>query len=161
MPISYHLGDVSGVLPAGKKCVVCHVCNDIGRWRKGFMAALSEHSHRPETSYRSWYSQRHDRRTAYPPFRLGEVYFARHGWATINVANMIAQHGLRGSPAVQYDALEKCFEKVSVWMEQVNNVIVVVPRYGLGDAEWDKVEPIVQKTLSKWEVNVYDLEIKT
>ena len=37
--------------------IIVHVCNDIGRWGKGFVMAVSRRWKAPEQAYREWYSQ--------------------------------------------------------------------------------------------------------
>ena len=36
---------------------ICHVCNDVGGWGKGFVVAISQRWPQPEAQYRAWYAQ--------------------------------------------------------------------------------------------------------
>lgn len=51
--ISYVTGDATHPHGQGPK-VICHVCNDIGGWGRGFVLALSRRWPQPEADYRAW-----------------------------------------------------------------------------------------------------------
>src|ERR1700687_5024838 len=88
--------------------ILAHVWNDLGRWGKGFVLAISSRWPDAERAYREWYRGRND-------FALGAVQFVeveQYMW----VANMVAQHGVRGSsrkPPIRYEAVEECLGKVA------------------------------------------------
>lgn len=47
--------------------IIVHVCNDIGRWGKGFVMAVSRRWKAPEQAYREWYAQlQQDRKSTTP-----------------------------------------------------------------------------------------------
>ena len=54
--IRYLKGDATCPQAKGVK-LICHVCNDLGGWGKGFVLALSRRWDRPEAEYRAWHAQ--------------------------------------------------------------------------------------------------------
>lgn len=156
------LGSATEPTGSGVK-IICHVCNDVGAWGKGFVLAISQKWKLPEAAYRHWFYGVTRPDLALPvPFDLGQVLLCRveHN---IWVANMLAQSGLR-SPQnpipLSYDALEKCFERVGQHSLSLN-ASVHMPRVGcgLGGGDWETVESIVRKTLTDIgiDVSVYDI----
>ncbi len=157
MPIHYVQGDATQPQGDGPK-IVAHVCNDIGRWGKGFVLALSKRWKEPEHAYKEWFREGHN-------FELGQVQFVPVS-ADITVANMIAQHrvavkGETGPPPIRYDALEQALAQVA---EQSLDrcASVHMPRIGCGVAggRWEQVEPMVVRQLCERNiaVTVYDFE---
>jgi O-acetyl-ADP-ribose deacetylase (regulator of RNase III) len=148
-------GDATSPQAGGVK-IIAHVCNDRGKWGKGFVTALSARSDQPEQAYREWH-----RRRAENDFGLGAVRFVQvepYVW----VPNMVAQHGVKGSwrkPPIRYDALEQCLEKVAGKALELD-ASVHMPRIGCGLAggRWERVEPLVVKALCEKDVavTVYD-----
>jgi O-acetyl-ADP-ribose deacetylase (regulator of RNase III) len=157
MTVHYARGDATR--PQGEEPkIIAHICNDIGRWGKGFVLALSKRWKEPELAYKQWF---HEGRS----FELGRVQFVPVS-ADISVANMIAQHrvavkGEVGPPPIRYDALEQALSQVA---DQAINLraSVHMPRIGCGVAggRWEEVEPIILRQLCKRNiaVTVYDLE---
>ena len=148
--ITYLKGDAT--LPEGKgKKIIAHVCNDIGRWGKGFVMAIAARWNAPEAEYRSWH-QRGD------GFALGAIQLVRVGpW--IWIANMIAQRGTKPSsngPPIRYDAVETCLKQLAVRARDLG-ASVHMPRIGCGleGGTWDEIEPIIQRTLVAANVDVY------
>jgi O-acetyl-ADP-ribose deacetylase (regulator of RNase III) len=45
--IKYIKGDATNPVSEGEK-IICHICNDIGRWGKGFVLAISRRWKEPE-----------------------------------------------------------------------------------------------------------------
>lgn len=156
MPVNYRTGDATRPQGEGPKVVV-HVCNDIGRWGKGFILALSQRWKAPEEAYRRWHADPGDR-----PFGLGEVQFVEVE-PGLWVANLVGQHGIRpsgGKPPIRYDAVEAGLERVAKFARE-NDASVHMPRIGCGLAggTWDEVQPIIERTLvaEGIDVTVYDL----
>lgn len=86
--ITFITGDATCPRGKGNK-LICHVCNDAGKWGKGFVLAISRRWPEPEVEYRAWYAGRKS-----DGFALGEVRFVRvepYVW----VANMVAQRGTK------------------------------------------------------------------
>ncbi|WP_298900515.1 macro domain-containing protein [uncultured Psychroserpens sp.] len=153
--IQYIIGDATEPIGAGNKIIV-HVCNDIGGWGKGFVMAISKKWRTPEVSYRKWYASREF-------FELGEVQFVKVE-PQVWIANLIGQHKIRkdedGNPPIRYEAILMGLHKVVEEAEDLN-ASVHMPRIGCGLAggTWDKIEPLIEKTLLKnnIETKVYDL----
>jgi hypothetical protein len=90
MNITYLTGDATQPQADGKKIVV-HICNDIGKWGKGFVLAISKRWKSPEMIYKNAFS------TGKKP-ALGDVQFVPVE-ENIIVANIIGQAGVR-SPVI-------------------------------------------------------------
>jgi O-acetyl-ADP-ribose deacetylase (regulator of RNase III) len=155
--ISYLKGDATCPQAKGTK-IICHVCNDIGGWGKGFVLALSKRWEEPEAEYRKWYASGKD-----GGFRLGAVQFvAVEPW--IWVANMVGQRGIkRGSsgPPIRYDAVSQCLQQVAAKARELG-ASVHMPRIGCGLAggKWTEIEPLIEEHLvgAVIPVTVYDFE---
>lgn len=160
--IKYITGDATDPKPDHEDDIkmIVHICNDIGKWGKGFVMALSRRWDSPERHYRSM-----------PQYILGDVQFvhinARIG--EIYVANMIGQHGIyrfNGIPPIRYSAVRECLKKVQLYVNELKiitkrNVSIHMPRIGCGLAggRWPEIENIIKDTLivSGIDVYVYDL----
>lgn len=155
--ITYLKGDATCPQAKGIK-IIAHICNDVGKWGKGFVIALSDRWDEPEAQFRSWYTSGNA-----GVFALGEVQLVQvepYIW----VANMIGQKGIkRGSsgPPIRYDAVALCLEKVAEKALELG-ASVHMPRIGCGLAggEWSRIEPLVEEQLCGRgvAVTVYDFE---
>src|SRR5438128_1572890 len=137
IPITYLKGDATAPQAKGVT-VIAHVCNDRGGWGKGFVLAVSERWPGPEEAYRAWHRDRSEN-----DFGLGAVQFVQVEPRTW-VANLVAQHGLRGGsqgPPIRYEAVEACLEKVATKAKELR-ASVHMPRIGCGLAggKWQLVE---------------------
>jgi len=154
--IEYLTGDATNPDISGKKYIV-HVCNDLGFWGRGFVIAISAKWSLPEKQYKEW------SRNQFSDFGLGKIQVVNVE-DDISVINMIAQEGVfRVSvrkPPIRYPALEECLTLVADHIKETGGS-VHMPRIGCGLAggKWDKVEPIINKTLILAEIPtfVYDL----
>lgn len=152
--ITYTTGDATAPVGDGHKIIV-HVCNDIGGWSKGFVMALSKRWQEPEMKYREW-----AKRSEY--FVLGAVQFVQTTPDTW-VANLIGQRDIKkdkdGTPPIRYEAVKEGLVKVATFARRMH-ASVHMPRIGCGLAggTWDKMEPIIEETLSNTgvKVTVYD-----
>ena len=81
--IQYRVGDATAPASAGNK-LICHVCNDMGGWGRGFVLALSKRSDTPERAYRAWH--KHRGRNDFRPGSVLLVQVEPDTW----VANMVA-----------------------------------------------------------------------
>lgn len=125
--------------------IVAHICNDIGRWGKGFVLALSKRWPEPETVFKQAFLHKEN-------CALGDVQFVPVT-PQITIANMVAQHGIvvKGqiaAPPIRYEALEIALAKVAgAALER--NATVHMPRIGCGLAggRWEIIEPIIEKQL--------------
>ena len=156
MSITYRKGDATAPDEAGPTIIV-HVCNDAGKWGKGFVLAVSRRWSEPERIYRAAFAK--------PPFpQLGDVQFVpvTH---TITVANLIGQHGVRSArgkapPPVRYPAIREGLQKVATFARE-HEASVAMPRIGSGLArgDWKEIELVIEETLGVQAipVSVYDL----
>ena len=151
--ISYVKGDATQPQGEGNK-IIAHVCNDIGRWGKGFVLSLSKCSPKPEQAFHQWFAERQNN-----DFGLGAVQFVQIE-LDVWVANMIGQHkikvkGDRGVPPVRYEAIGQALAKVGEKAVELQ-ASVHMPRIGCGLAggKWEFIEPLVIQHLSKRGVQV-------
>lgn len=151
--ITYLKGDSTSPQASGIK-IIAHICNDIGGWGKGFVLAISKRWPEPEKAYREWHRDR-----AKNDFALGSIQIVQVE-PYIYIANMIGQRGTKtgrstGVP-VRYEAIESCLEKLAEESKSLN-ASVHMPRIGCGLAggKWDRVEPLIEKTLLENGIDVY------
>jgi O-acetyl-ADP-ribose deacetylase (regulator of RNase III) len=157
MGITYLKGDATCPQAKGVK-IVCHVCNDIGGWGKGFVLALSKRWAGPEAEYRRWYAAGRA-----GGFALGAGRFVPvepYVW----VANMGGQRGVKwgsSGPPIRYEGVAACLAQVAVKAREVG-ASVPMPRIGCGLAggDWAVVEPLIKQYLigAGVPVTVYDFE---
>jgi O-acetyl-ADP-ribose deacetylase (regulator of RNase III) len=155
--IHYLIGDATQPNQPGTS-IICHICNDKGKWGAGFVLAISKRWEQPERMYRQIKN-----------YILGKVQYVdvlnddvkdRY----IYIANMIAQHNTGpdkdGNPPIRYDALRTCLNDVNS-AAMLLEATVHMPRIGCGLAggDWSVVEKIIQETLTV-DVYVYDLPTK-
>ena len=145
MAIEYLRGDATAALGSGSRILV-HVCNDVGKWGKGFVLAISRRWKLPELQFKAWF-----RGEAGQPFALGEVQFVeveRASW----VANVVGQRGLAtkhgGEPPLRYEAVRAGLAKVRAHALK-EGASVHMPRIGCGLAggRWEEIEPIIESEL--------------
>lgn len=169
--INYLTGDATEPVGDGKK-IICHICNDVGGWGKGFVLALSKKSPLPEKQYREWFKWSKNSNSYYgndcydhygtdfPEFCLGNVIFSAFTDKNTRVANMIAQHdvinGTDGTPPIRYESLELCLEKVAKEALRTN-ASVHMPKIGAGLAggDWNIIEKVIIKTLIRKEIPTF------
>ena len=152
--IQYTKVDATSPQSEGNKIIV-HICNDIGGWGKGFVMAISKRWKKPENQYREWFKSKDG-------FELGKVQFVQVE-EDLWVANLIGQHKINkdenGNAPIRYDAIEDGLKEVASFAKE-NNASIHMPRIGCGLAggKWERIEPIILKTLSEnnIEVTVYD-----
>ena len=152
--INYIIGDATNPKIEGNKIIV-HICNDIGGWGKGFVMAISKRWKAPELRYREWFKSKES-------FELGQVQFVQVE-NEIWVANLIGQHKINrdenGNAPIRYEAILSGLELVRQFAIE-KNATVHMPRIGCGLAggTWDKIEPLIEKTLmiNGIETYVYD-----
>ncbi len=155
--INYLKGDATSPQTKGTK-IICHICNDLGGWGKGFVLAISKRWPEPETDYRKWHRER-----ARNDFSLGHVRFIKvHEY--VYVANMIGQKGMKtGSkgPPIRYEAVKDCLTEVASKARELK-ASIHMPRIGCGLAggKWEKIEPIIEDTLVKQNIDVYVYDYK-
>ncbi|MBO9731468.1 MAG: Appr-1-p processing protein [Chitinophaga sp.] len=151
--IIYLKGDATRPAINGNK-IIAHICNDIGRWGKGFVLAVSKRWTTPEKEYKAWFKSQQN-------FALGQTQFVQVE-PDIWIANIIGQHKIikdeQGNPPIRYDAVRAGLQKVAAFAIEINATIHM-PRIGCGLAggTWDKIAPIITAEMSnRSEVYVYD-----
>jgi O-acetyl-ADP-ribose deacetylase (regulator of RNase III) len=182
--LHYVTGDATTV-PHGRGLkIIAHICNDMGRWGKGFVMAVSAKWPAVAAEYRRWHQSGQD-----GGFRLGAVQtisitpsMCSSGKAQaaltnasggLAVANIIGQHGIKtgsGGPPVRYDAISEGLLTVGAQALEMNRVAGVagrapsvhMPRIGAGLAggQWGEIEPLILRMLAaspSLEAYVYDL----
>jgi len=154
-PIRYLTGDATDPQAAGPK-IIAHCCNDLGRWGRGFVLALSDRWAEPAADYRTW-----AKLGTAGGFDLGAVRFVEVR-ADIHVANMIGQHGIKqgsSGPPIRYNAIGAALAAVGDRALELG-ATVHMPRIGCGLAggKWELVEPLILAALSGRgvAVTVYD-----
>lgn len=148
--IQYIKGDATDPHTEGNK-IIAHICNNIGGWGKGFVTAISKKWKQPEKQYREWFKTGDH-------FNLGEIQMVQ-AEEEIQICNMIAQHKTITQsqvPPIRYEAVEKCLEKLAN-EALLLNASIHMPRIGCGLAggKWEEIEPIIERTLLKNDVEVY------
>jgi O-acetyl-ADP-ribose deacetylase (regulator of RNase III) len=148
--VTYIRGDAT--CPQGKGVkLICHVCNDLGGWGKGFVLAISKRWKAPEEEYRRWYANKNG------DFGLGKVQFVQVG-KYVWVANMIGQRGMKlgsSGPPIRYDAVALCLQQVAFKAQELD-ASVHMPMIGCGLArgKWSKMEPILEECLTQAGIEV-------
>jgi O-acetyl-ADP-ribose deacetylase (regulator of RNase III) len=149
--IFYLNGDACRPRGDGKK-IICHICNNKGKWGAGFVLALSKRWSEPEALYREQNVQ---------DLHLGNVQVVEVEPGLL-VANMIAQHdtcsGPSGLPPIRYGALRVALATVNDLAYRIGATLHM-PRIGCGLAggKWEDVEEIIRDVMS---VNVYVYDLK-
>ncbi len=153
MEIQYLQGDATSPQAKGYK-IICHICNNLGGWEKGFVVAISNRWPEPEKAYREWHRDR-----AQNDFDLGNVQFVEVE-KYICIANMIGQQGMKPSkqngPPVRYEAIENCLNLVGEKALELE-ASIHMPRIGCGLAggKWSKIEPLILEHLISKDIPTY------
>ena len=158
MSLEYVLGDVTKpIKKEGEIAVIVHICNNIGKWGKGFVLSISKRWKLPETKFKeSFYLGQSD---------LGQVQFVQVE-DDIVVANMVAQDGIypkNGVQPIRYDGLRTCLSAVRAHVKHCSEIEAVhMPRIGCGLAggDWNMIETIIIEELVAHgvSVKVYELD---
>lgn len=141
-------GDAITMAPIGQglRVLIPHLCNDEGKWGKGFVVALSNVYPEAEKAYRDLAS-----------YKLGDAHFVQSSNPTVTIANMIAQRGIRslrdgsmdGCPPIRYNALYESMSKVASWLAVAQSsgpIEVHCPKFGAGLAggSWPVIELMIR-----------------
>ena len=160
--INYIVGDATIPKVSGNK-IICHICNDVGAWGKGFVLSLSKQYPKTEEAYRLWSKQKDP--YSEKNFELGEVQFVKCG-SDLVVANMIAQKGIKSNnnsiPPIRYEALRSCLKTVSYNAPKIN-ASIHMPRIGCGLAggKWEIIEKIIiEEMIQDKNLDVYVYDVK-
>ena len=158
--LNYLNGDATRPMSNTKLKIIAHICNDVGKWGKGFVLAISARWKRPEFEFR--YNSEPDAELDGDLYGLGDIQLVKVE-PDIYVCNMIAQHDIKPInyiPPIRYEALIECLTKLRDFInEQTCGVSVHMPKIGSGLAggNWDIIEQIIIDELCNHdiEVNVY------
>lgn len=171
-PIQYVRGDAT--LPQGEGVkIIVHCCNNVGKWGRGFVLALTRRWSLPERAYRAWHRRgemdvilNHRGKAISVPMRfaLGEVQVVAVVPNELYVANLIGQEGIRldkrGRPPVRYDAIRRGLKYIRFYATELE-ASVHMPRIGAGLAggHWSETARIIADELTSRgiSVTVYDL----
>ena len=177
--LHYVTGDATTVSHGRGFKVIAHVCNDLGRWGKGFVMAVSAKWPDVADQYRRWHQSRDE------GFRLGAIQtvtitesMCANGKARaallnaaggLAVANIIGQHGIKmgsGGPPVRYEAIGEGLLTLGARVVELAGSVsgvpsVHMPRIGAGLAggQWTEIEPLILRMLAaspSLEAYVYD-----
>ena len=158
MKINYVIGDATDPQGEGVKLIV-HGCNDLGKWGRGFVLALSQKWKGPEKEYKKWIEE-------FKP-ELGNFLLVKVE-EDIWVCNLISQEGIyplkaakghSGLPPIRYEALKKGFSGLRSFLSEKgkgSNYSIHMPLIGAGLAggNWDQIEEIIQEELTNHEIDV-------
>lgn len=150
-------GDASKAQYARGQKIIAHVCNDMGRWGKGFVMAITDTwGKKPGKLYRRWHKA-----GAEEGFALGRVQLITLS-DKLALANIIGQNGIKTSskgPPVRYEAIQLGLDAVCLHAREVN-ASVHMPRIGSGLAggDWARIELIVEAMAIKHAVDIYVYE---
>lgn len=165
MPVlTYLKGDVTQ--PILDRCVIAHVCNDIGVMGSGVAKAISDKWPDVRKGYLDWFNLNQKSNLEYDQkFQLGNIQICVVDFEGENplkvVVNMIAQHSIitRGEKKpIRYDALRLCLYQVYTFCSQ-NNFTLHMPMIGSGLAggDWNIIEQIIKNEM---EVDTYIYQLK-
>lgn len=155
MKIKYVKGDATNpyIIP-NYYSVICHCCNALGAWGRGFVVPLGARFPKAKDKYRELI------KTTSKDERLGKVSFAKVT-KDIVVANIIGQYGIYSKdnkPLVNYDAIRQGFETVIKNFKTHNMQFTIhMPKIGCGLAkgDWNVIENIIKDTFLKEKIDVY------
>ena len=155
MEINYIKGDATEpILIDNKYSVICHCCNALGAWGKGFVVPLGKKYPIAKEKYLEFI------KASNPENRLGSVSFAKVTEKII-IANIIGQYDIyprNGKIPLDYAALEKGFNFIiEIFKMHKMPLTVHMPKIGCGLAkgDWNKVENIIKNTFIKNNIEVY------
>lgn len=161
--IQYAIGDATEPLMHGPG-ILAHVCNDLGVWGRGFTAAIDARWPSARSWYITWNNAPNSGLTT-PTLRvLGTVQFISLPNGVI-LANMIAQHGVRGNKnpiPLDMRALHTCLTTVAN-ASRALRLPVHMPRIGCGLAggHWEGPggvrEAVEQTFVGALPPTIYDL----
>jgi O-acetyl-ADP-ribose deacetylase (regulator of RNase III) len=160
IPIQCVTGDATEPIGAGEK-LICHVCNNAGKWGGGFVLAISKKWKEPEKSYRALFIEStHAEEVPFIPLGVSQFINVE---PCVTIVNMVAQHQTwtdKGVPPIRYYAVEQCLKCVAQYAA-LSGKSIHAPRFGAGLAggDWSIIEGIIIRELCSLDIPVfiYDL----
>jgi hypothetical protein len=160
--ITYVQGDCLASTPSAVKWVP-HVCNDVGGYGSGFVAALNKRWPSPRDEYREWFTKKSynlkGNSATKVNFELGQVQFVGVEPRTI-ICNMIGQHMTgsdeNGGPCIRYLALANAMNRVRKVISRVENSEIHAPMFGSGLAggNWEFIEALINELWCSYDIPV-------
>jgi len=145
--ITYVEGDLfEGIKTAPKPLLIAHVCNDAGKWGKGFVLPLGRHFPVAKKCYLAKWDHGVSRGCQRVKV-LGEVQILLVS-AGIYVANMVAQQGVGGPHPLRYSSLVTCLDEVRVRYGGIyahGGIHAPMFGAGLGGGNWRFIEVLIQE----------------
>lgn len=139
-----------------------HVCNDLGKWGKGFVIPLGEKYPKARDDYQEYVDSMN--KAPIDDSILGDTVFTKIP-PKIVIANMIAQKGIdTKSKPIRYWALVKCMESVRkaarTLKEKNIPVEIHAPKFGSGLAggNWDLIEVLINELWEGFDTYIYTYE---
>ena len=150
--VKYVSGDATNPVGDGHK-IICHVVNDMGKWGKGFVLALSNKWPIVKSDYKKWHEGQMDGKGL--PFWPGTVMMSHaegDSNQSIYVAHMLAQSGIRmfdtDKTVLQYDQLANCLGIVGEYALALEaSVHMPMIGAGLAGGDWETIEKIIHQEL--------------
>lgn len=136
--------------------ILLHICNNKGGWGAGFVLALSKKWKTPEKEYRECFRSKINH-------ELGDIQIIEVE-PKVFVVNMVAQNGyktINNPTPLDYNALEKCFQKVLLWIDEENFTFpqIYCPKIGTGlsGGDWNVISEQLNAELGEIPINVYEI----
>lgn len=152
--IIYRQGDATE--PQIYPVVIVHIVNNIGKWGKGFVIALSKKYPSCRKRYLELY------KSGEPPV-LGDIQVIDvSDGKGIFIGNMFAQDGIKKSHKdnkryVSYESLSDCLSKLADFclVNRILSVQMPMIGTGLGGGDWNQIEKIIQNELCYKKIECY------
>jgi len=145
--ISYQTGDAT--IPISSSRLIIHIVNNMGKWGKGFVVALSKRYPVVKKMYQDWVNDDKS-------FALGNVQFVVVDEVeNVFVANMLAQNGIKrnykdSTQYISYEHLEKCLSLVADFaLEKRLSIQLPMIGAGLGGGDWNVIEKVIKNKIAR------------
>lgn len=153
MKLHYIQGDATNPVGSGYK-VICHVCNNIGKWGKGFVLAVSKKWPIAKQNYLDYFKYHVPGGKC--ELGINQLIFTID---SIAIFNMIAQDGIKShdNPTpIDYSVLRKCLSEVKDYCVE-SSASLHMPRIGCGLAggTWDKIEKILLDVFMYTNIDIF------
>jgi hypothetical protein len=148
-----------------KIIIIPHICNNIGGYGAGFVAALNNKWSEPREHYLKWHNEgKIIQNKVEIPFKLGEIQLVKIN--NVFVVNMISQNGTistSNKKPIKYAALVQCLTKLKNYIEIFKKkypdtqIEIHAPKFGSGLAggNWDLIEELINEIFHDDSVYVY------
>lgn len=154
--ITYINGDATQPpITQGQYSVICHCCNTLGAWGRGFVVPLGKQYPKAKMDYKKFIA------STPADKRLGKASCVKVD-KNIIVANIMGQERIYptndGQIPLNYDALKQGFENVIERMDKTTVPYTIhMPRIGCGLAggDWNIVENIIKEVFGEKDIEVF------